>query len=226
MRVCVVLSGSVRLPGMSYCSVDRWRQSHHVDVYAHTWSNIASLNDGPHWNKVVTEEPTDRTISSYSPSAVLIEDWVKFEPYIRGLTGVYSKIVGHPIENINPTAMFYSMQKAYSLVPDASQYDAVVRMRFDNSVRDDVFAHIHRGWVIPTECDFGGLNDRFGWMGVSDSAFETRRWAASYFGVLDRIEELLRGGCEFSPERLLAKNFEDRGTPVTRVPFNVQILGF
>jgi len=217
MKVCIVLSGSIRLPERSRISIHHWMGSHEVDVYVHTWRNVRQIHDN-HWQLAIADEPTDELLNSFHPKSVAVEDWQEKRLYLRELWP--------SLENLSSIGMFYSMQQAYQQVPDITAYDVVFRMRFDNTVYGNPFDHSNVGWTIPEGNDFGGVCDRFGWMLPSNDPEETSRWASGYFDTYHRIPTILAEGVDYCPEKLLGRSLEMMGAKVTRVPFNASILGF
>lgn len=229
MKVCAVLSGSIRLHHKSLAILRQWSQEHDLSVFIHTWKNVSSIHN-EHWMAVPDEEPTGAILDSFHPTGVIVEDWEsKRVVLLEQAERLTSMPFGNPITSINPLAMYYSMYRAYCLVPDIADYDVVVRMRFDNWVHGDIFNldYPRNGWLIPAECDFGGINDRFGWMWVDKSNNPlSREWCAAYLNLYSFIDCLLRDKCEYSPEKLLAHSLANIGATVHRVLFSYSILGF
>lgn len=230
MKVCVVLSGSIRLPQQSLEAITRWRRDHDVDVFIHTWDNVPDIHAG-HWVLEKAEEPNYDIISKYTPRGFVIDDWEFAKNTFRLEADLYEVSLGSKIENISLLGMFFSMSRAWKIIGGISSYDVVVRMRFDGAVHDDIFKILpYQGWAIPEGSDFGGVNDRFGWIkihGEGDCArYRSVVWADAYLGVYDKIEGLIKNGCEWCPEKLLAASLNNAASPITRVPLNYSILGF
>lgn len=217
MKVCIVLSGSIRLPDRSLKSIKHWFDFHDVEVYCHTWRRVKQIHDN-HWQLAIADEPTDDLLNSYRPKSVVVEDWQEKRNYFRELYPQF--------DNLSSMGMFYSMQRAYEQVPDVTAYDVVFRMRFDNTVYGNPFDHSNVGWTIPEGNDFGGVNDRFGWMCPSSDPEVTSRWASGYFDTYHRIPTMLEDGVPYCPEQLLGRSLQMMDAKMTRVDFSVSILGF
>jgi len=122
-------------------------------------------------------------------------------PEACGLHAPYSNAASHR----KLMLQHWGNKKAWHFLWDNKpcKFDVFIRMRPDNffhrfTPKLPCLADLEYGnWAfIPWWGKFGGINDRFAIMG-SKAAF-------SYFEMYDEIPELLKNGCPFHPESLLA----------------------
>lgn len=225
MKTAVVLTGSVRDPMCSINTLRSWG-AQDIDVYIHTWKNIKDIHPG-HWLGKTAHEP-DEWVPLYNPVKYKIDDWeiVKESEEFEDILN----LVPNNNSGTSPLGMFYSLNEGFKLLePELDKYDCIVRMRFDNSVSNTIFELPPKvGWNIPENSDFGGVNDRFGWLLTHRDTQLSRDISVmtyGYFGVYENIINYLINGVPYQGESLLKAQLDKYVVPVNRVGINYSILG-
>ena len=147
---------------------------------------------------VVDEQP-DCISEQRALGVPLPTEWVRGKPYMHEPYAI----------SVHPQAVLrqlWQLQRGWEVFPEATDFDAVVRIRPDlyfHSVSGSPFGTASR---FPWWGRFGGCNDRF--------ATLTPAAARAYFTTYSAVCELLALGCPLHPESLIAARLETCGIEV------------
>ncbi len=218
MRVAVILSGTIRKPEHSLASLQKFVGCE-VDTYIYAWKNVARTQEDS-WSKAPSLEPEERLIQLFQPTAYQLEDWEDHRPGIVGLVEKWQARRKFTFTNYGMVGMYASLSGAADLCPDWTDYDLVVRMRFDCLLQDDPLRLSREpGWMVPSGRDYAtfGINDQLGFLWIDyNNPLLSLTDGFGYFGVYNRLGEMLGDGVPFHPETLLAANMSHYRARVRR----------
>jgi len=228
MRIAAILSGTVREPEKSLASLKLLKANNDVHVFAHLWSNIEDTIANS-WSHKQPHEPTAELIDKYAPIAYNLEDWTQKKPEFDQIianwltTGPLTESM--MIARVGLLGQYWSLHRAWFGARQFVQdYDMVIRLRTDTFLIDDPTSLRASGWFIPNVEDFGGINDQLGWYWVDKGSLDkTIREIDAYFDLFGAMDCLIKQGCYFHPETLLARNFHRLGVNPSRVAFRYTI---
>lgn len=216
-RIALCFSGQAR--AVKYCFESIFNNLIYplgkVDIFIHSWFiDPAERNRFDIFHLNLFDSSLDEYVAMYRPVASLFEDFDRSE-YLR-----YNNLTERP------RIMFYSMFKANELKSSYEEeggfkYDYVIRARTDLLIRKK----IHREqlyWLddnsvlIPSGFDFGGINDQ--------AAIGTSLAIDKYASMHKRLNEYLREGQQYDPERLMKHHLEKEGFTIRRVDLDYSIV--
>ena len=197
MRIAVIMAG--RIAGFQGCVESHRKhifQSHDVDVFlAHNALNTG--DDLMHFRQLYP-----------------VKD-------IRSFTIDTSEYAGYPLDRyhgtctLNGITMFSCIHEAYKMIPEPTQYDAVLYMRADELIECSInFLQPEENTVyIPSGQDHaGGLNDQFAY-----GSPETMRL---YCATITRIHDIMKTRMtKIHPETINRHSLELAGLVIRRFPF-------
>ncbi len=227
MRICVVLSGSMRFHHKSLASIEMLRQRGDVDVFVHTWKDVEDIQRDSWSNHFPATNATPELVEAYRPKAYVVESWAEKRPTFVDQVERWKRSCGLKVfTHYGLPSMFYSLRRAWDLVGDALNYDVYVRLRFDCAMLGG-FPTLVRGWSVPDAVDFGGLSDQLAWyVPYSFDGFTNRNYLDAYFCTYVWLGSWFKSGVPCSPEYLLKKSMDTLyGGPIDRPAFPYTIHG-
>lgn len=161
------------------------------DLYIHSWKQSSELES--------------YVIENLKPKKYLFEDGISFRALASRIKSTESNTL-KPSRNEGSISMFYSMEKAFSLIKDTEQYDYIIRLRPDIysvfSLRDILASVVISKEIgpnvvyIPNNFLSKGMNDQF--------AIATPKTMKQYFSVYSYIQENIES-LFFNPENIIAR---------------------
>jgi len=194
MNTAIIISGQMRTFAQCYAS-QKWMVYRHYEPNIHFF--VSCKNDE-------NSESAGLLLESYQNVHIEKYDDPVLEeiPEMHGRHAPYANAASHK----NLMLQHWGNKKAWNFLWDYGspyKFDVIIRMRPDNffhrfTPKLPCLADLEHGnWAfIPWWGKFGGINDRFAIMG--------HKAAFTYFELFDEIPNLIKSGCPFHPESLLA----------------------
>jgi hypothetical protein len=189
MKVAVIFAGQIRHTDFYASKIyQHLLNLYDVDVYAHLWydeSLIGQRIHHEHYDVFEAKDYVGEFVRTYKPKAYMVE------PPRRWDMSSYAARSCEPEIHMTPAAahaaiermisMWYSVNKAYSLIPNPDEYDFIVRLRTDSSLTKpiDLYA-LQRDKVYVETGRAAGADRRYSdWFAVGAPAL-MKRYADSY----------------------------------------------
>ena len=215
-KVAICISGHLRTFEENYKNTHEYLLSrYNCDVFVHTW------------NKAGTQRPTDSKLKNFDESELRkkIEDLyhpkklVIEPPKLFTATPLMERQLLDRRDIPGVLSMFYKIEACNELKKQYEQennmkYDCVIRFRSDISFAQPI--PINKNFndqylYLPLYGHFGGLCDQIAW-GSSEVMDK-------YSSVFSNIENLLKEGAPFNPERLVLHHVSSSKLPVYKSHF-------
>jgi hypothetical protein len=232
MKIAVMLSGTIRFHHKSLNSIEMLKsRGDQVDVFMHTWSNVADTV-AQSWSHREPTEPTDELLKTYCQASLEIDDWMAHREKYVAAVDLWRRECGlKTFTNYGMLGMFYGASRAYCLAPRLS-HDLYVRLRFDTQFVDNPLDFKGSGdqqLVIPNCNDYWGINDQVAWYWRGSDDAKSERELGAYFDLYHAIPDLIRRGVEYNPEVLLKARLvtspNNDNVPIHRPMFGYTIHG-
>lgn len=197
MKTAVIISGQMRTFKRCY-PTQRWQVYRHYEPDIHFF--VSCLDDEnansaelllQHYENVHIEKYQDPTHLPEIPS-----QFGDHAPYANATS--HKHLMLQHWGNMKAWQFFWK-------VKGQNQFDVIIRTRADNLFHRftapgcPLFDHCFTPWWGK----FGGVNDRFAIMGYAA--------ANAYFNTFSKIDVLLKLGCPFHPESLVAESMRQEG---------------
>lgn len=223
MSTAVLISGHARTFAHCYAT-----QRHHVysrlddphffvsvvdDAQAPEMHLLEAHYPGRVFIEKIAEQPTINIAGKPAPTDVGESQRHRLAVFAPYAVSASLQAILRQLWGLNRTWEFFQeieAKRAGSANPECSKFDMVVRMRPDLSFQE-------LGWAalepladqafLPWWSRCGGINDRFGVMGVEA--------ARQYFTTFTRWEKLVDDGCPLHPESLIATSLGAGGIDVS-----------
>lgn len=219
MRICVVLSGSMRFHHKSLASVEMLRQHGDVDCFIHSWNDLGTIQSDSWSSHFPVTEATPELVEAYHPKAYVVESWREMRPRFVDQVEHWRRDCGlKTFTHYGMTGMWYSLRSAWDLVERPFDYDLFVRLRFDCAMLGGPPSS-ERGWSVPDAVDFSGLSDQLAWyVGWGQQDLD------AYFRTYDHLSRWFETGVPYAPEILLKKSMDSLyGGPIHRPKYSYRI---
>lgn len=222
MKVAILLSGSLREPHKALHSLDKFA-GHDLDVFIHTWKNVGDIVQDS-WSHRQQVEPSDAVLSPYNAKAMMVEDWGWKKPIFAAMVERWEQEYGlKNWTNLGVLGMYWSIWQAALLVPKLSDYDLLVRLRFDCDLIDNPLDYKETGWIIPEGQDYGGVNDQLAWYWTEGWRGRYNNHVNCFLKLFPDIETMMMFGVPYHPETLLKHQITSLGIDVKRPVFRYTI---
>lgn len=196
LKTAVLISGQLRTFKKCY-PTQKWHIFRHYEPDIHFFASISGAEEASLAEAILLEDYTSIYVESYDDPTDLPEiapDKGAFAPYANATT--HDKLMLQHWGNKKVWDFFASSAATES-------FDVIIRIRPDLWIHRFQPPDIYPMESVPTRVvfapwwgKFGGINDRLAVMG--------REAAETYFNLYSGIDGLLKHGCPFHPETMLA----------------------
>ena len=199
MKTAVLISGQLRTFKKCY-PTQKWQIFRHYEPDIHFFASIC--NDA----QAADIELLQRDYPSVNVSVETYDDPTDLPiiPLEKGASAPYANAITHD----KLMLQHWGNKKVWEFFAskvDPNSFDTIIR------IRPDLWIHRFRmpygpdpnEAFLPWWGKFGGINDRLSVMGIDAARF--------YFSVYDIIPILLKNGCPFHPETLVAESLRREG---------------
>lgn len=204
MKTAVLISGQLRTFRKCY-PTQRWQIFRHYEPDIHFFASICNDDQAKDIEILRDDYPTSEieVVDDPDDLPVIPDSAGRFAPYANAAS--HAKLMLQHWGNKRVWEFFHSKS-------DPSSFDVIIR------IRPDLWIHRFEKPPMPFAHEvfapwwgkFGGINDRL--------AIMRPMGAAAYFGTYNVITELLKSGCPFHPETLVAESLRFHGiAPVNRL---------
>ncbi len=209
MKTAVLISGQLRTFKKCY-PTQKWQIFRHYEPDIHFFASLSGADDAARAESILREDYENVQVESYDDPTDLPDI-----PIQQGAHAPYANAASH----YKLMLQHWGNKKVWDFFASSSateSFDVIVR------IRPDLWIHrFDLPRIRPTTTDsylwpitvfapwwgkFGGVNDRLAIMG--------KEAAPIYFGLYDMIPTLLKHGCPFHPETLLAETLRLSGMNV------------
>jgi SAM-dependent methyltransferase len=213
-KVAVCISGYMRTFEQTFDRLfNNLLKQTNPDIFIHTWNYMGSPLrgfDNP-MIRVSTKSMLQRINRLYKPTQLIVEPAINFKPTPLMLQRNFDN------RDINGVlSMFYKVKVCNDLKKEHEQnndfkYDCVIRMRSDLMFMSPFYLNKDMDkntLYVPTGYDYEGMNDQI--------AYGSSEIMDKYCDLYDNIDQLLRDGEKFNPEKLVKQHVLKSGLPLVR----------
>ena len=154
-------------------------------------------------------------INLLKPKYVQVEDWKILS---NNLQQIANTIINKKPETVpvNTLSMFYKIQQCFDLIDNKINYDAIIRIRLDDTFDSKLNIILNTDLNIPIGGDYGGILDHFAY-GSFNNMF-------MYCHAYNQIAKYINTNCViFHPETILKYYLSECNVSVNRFSFNIYL---
>ena len=200
MKIALLYSGLPNITEVIYDNHKKHIIDHYdCDIYLSTYN---TKND-------------ETCIDLLKPKSIQIEDW---EILSNNFQEIANKIINKKSETvaINTIAMFYKIQQCFGLIDNKINYDAIIRLRLDNTFNSKLDIVLNEELNIPTGGDHGGILDQLAYGSFNNMNI--------YCHLYDQIQKYIETNCViFHPETMLKYYLSENNIIIKRFLFNIYL---
>jgi hypothetical protein len=215
MKIALLLTGQIRNAKECFPYIEQHVIGpYNPDVYINTWF---PEKDGSIYK---SDSSLDDIIQLYSPKNISIEDYDS--DFCRKIIELVNTIKGDRFDSHHKNIFFqfYKIYKGFNMIPEYSDYDMIIRGRFDlkfNTFPDLNLLDLSKLY-IPQGWDWNiGYNDLF--------AFGSPHLIKKYCYLYENILVYLSEGCPLHPETILKHHLNKLNILPERIEIEYYLRG-
>jgi hypothetical protein len=200
MKIALLYSGLPNMTELIYNNHKKYIIDHYdCDIYLSTY-NIKNY---------------ETCINLLKPKITEIENW---EILSDNFKQIAQKIVNKKPETIaiNTLSMFYKIKQCFGLIDSNINYDAIIRIRLDNTFNSKLDIVLNEDLNIPKGGDYGGILDQFAYGSFYNMQI--------YCHLYSQIQRYIETNCViFHPETILKYYLLECNVNIQRFFFNIYL---
>lgn len=204
MKTAVLISGQLRTFKKCY-PTQKWQIFRHYEPDIHFFASLSGSDDAARAESILREDYENVHVESYDDPVDLPDI-----PTQKGAHAPYANAASH----CKLMLQHWGNKKVWDFFASSAaieSFDVIIRIRPDLWIHRFEMPRFEDGEISTVFCPwwgkFGGINDRLAIMGYQASQV--------YMNVFDAIPRLLKLGCPFHPETLVAENLKSAGTRIS-----------